>query len=109
MLYEPIPRPGEPIVADGRRRRRAPTALVAEVRIGSAPWQRVQLINVSLTGFRIAWIPGATPGTVLRIRIPNLELLSAIVRWRRNEGVGCEFSSPLSLYVFEHLVGAAGG
>jgi len=83
---------------------RAEVSLSCEVRQGARPWTRAQLDDISQAGFRIACMPGAKRGTPLRIRIPGLEILNAEIRWLQDEAVGCEFTSPLHVAVFEHIV-----
>jgi hypothetical protein len=86
------------------REARALVSLVCEVRQGSRPWRQARLDEISTTGFRISQFPDCSPQLPLRIRIPGLELLSATVRWQRDDTVGCEFASPLHVAVFEHIV-----
>lgn len=83
---------------------RAEVSLECEVRLGTRPWVRVQLDDISQAGFRIARLSGAKPGTPLRIRIPGLEILNAEIRWLQDEAVGCEFTGTLHVAVFEHIV-----
>lgn len=65
---------------------------------------RVRLEDISRSGFRIAWFPGASIDQPLKIRIPGLQLLTANIRWRREAAMGCEFDTPLHIAVFEHIV-----
>jgi PilZ domain len=78
--------------------------LLCEVRQSSRPWQMVQLEDLSQTGFRIAWIPGANKHIPLRIRIPGMQVLSAHIRWQEGNAIGCEFTAPLYIAVFDHIV-----
>ncbi len=82
-------------------------ALECEVRQGARPWKVTRLEDLSPSGFRIAWFPNCRPEIPLRIRMPGLEMLTAHVRWRDEGAVGCEFSAPLHVAVFEHLVRSA--
>ena len=82
---------------------RATVSIACEVRQGSRPWRFVLLEDLSQSGFRMTWLPGMMDGVPLRIRIPGLAVLSADVRWRNNEGAGCQFSSPLHVAVFDHI------
>lgn len=95
--------PGE---AAGRERREQ-IAIECEVRQGTRPWKMTRLEDLSPSGFRIAWFPNCRPEIPLRIKIPGIELLTAHVRWQKDGGVGCEFTSPLHVAVFEHLVRSA--
>lgn len=78
--------------------------LECEVRQGTRPWKLMQLEDLSQTGFRIAWYPNCRAEVPLRIRMRGLEMLTAHVRWQRDGAVGCEFTAPLHIAVFEHLV-----
>ncbi|MGE3692454.1 MAG: PilZ domain-containing protein [Novosphingobium sp.] len=82
---------------------RATVSLACEVRQGSRPWKVVLLEDLSPSGFRISWLPGAREDVPVRIRIPGLQVLSAEVRWRTNEAIGCKFESPLHVAVFDHI------
>ena len=83
---------------------RADVSLVCEIRQGIRAWSRVRLENMSPTGFRIAWSPSVNEREPLKIRIPGLELLSAMVRWKDENAIGCSFVSPLHDAVFAHIV-----
>jgi PilZ domain len=86
---------------------RAEVTLLCEVRQGLNPWKKARLEDISPSGFRIAWLPGATKLKPLRIRIPGLQMLSAEIRWHNNQAVGCSFAEPLHIAVFEHILRAA--
>jgi hypothetical protein len=89
-------------------KRRESVTLLCEIRQGTRPWQLVRLDDISRTGFRIAWYPGATSTRPVRIRIKNMEILTAEVRWREGHSLGCEFATPLHVAVFEHMLRQAG-
>jgi hypothetical protein len=82
--------------------KRMQVTIGCEVRQGSRPWKAVRLEDISVTGFRIARYPECR-------RIPGLQLLNAKVCWKEDETVGCEFTQPLHVAVFEHIVRQAGG
>jgi len=88
---------------------RAEIALLCEVRQGFDPWRLVRLEDISQSGFRIAWLPGATTLKPLRIRIPGLQMLTAAIRWQQGKALGCEFVEPLHVAVFQHILTQAGG
>jgi len=77
--------------------------LRCEARIGVGAWSTVILQNLSTDGFQMARTPGLRAETPLRIRLPKLELLPAIVRWVDREHAGCAFVRPLSAYVLDHI------
>lgn len=72
--------------------------------MGGGAWKTARLDDISQAGFCVAWLPGATKDTLLRVRIPELQVLSAHVRWQRDNAIGCEFAEPLHVAVFEHIV-----
>lgn len=82
---------------------RATVSLRCEVRQGSRPWRVVMLEDLSATGFRMNWSAGMLKGVPVRIRIPGLQVLSADVRWSTNEAIGCQFTAPLHVAVFDHI------
>ena len=86
---------------DGQR---ADVTLLCEVRQSIRPWTRVRLMDMSRSGFRVAWFPGVDPQLPLKIKIPGLQILSANVRWKTENSLGCEFTEPLYFAVFEHIV-----
>jgi hypothetical protein len=88
-----------------RRRRdpRSTVALTCQLRVGGGPWRPASLVDLSQSGFRIAWLPSASIGSSLWVRIPGFEAMPATVRWRDMGGVGCQLARPLSQAVFEHI------
>ena len=87
---------------------RAEVILLCDVRQGMTPWKLARLDDISQDGFRIAWLPDASPAKPLRIRIPGLHMLTAEIRWQKGKAVGCAFSEPLHVAVFEHILRQAG-
>ncbi len=88
---------------------RAALGVTCEVRQGTRAWQRVVLEDLSPTGFRILRLASPDPSKPLWIRIPGIQLLTANLCWTHGKATGCEFTAPLHVAVFEHLVRQAGG
>lgn len=86
-----------------RKDTRLPVAFSCQLRIGNGPWRSAGMTDLSCQGFRLAWLPDCEPGRQLWVRIPGLEARTAIVRWRDNRGVGCEFLHPLHAAVIQFL------
>ena len=86
------------------RNGRAGIPLICAVRQGTRPWKPARLEDISQRGFRIAWMPEARIELPLRIRIPGMQLLSADIRWKRENAIGCEFTEPLHVAVLDHIV-----
>lgn len=87
-----------------RENLRAPLCLTCEVRQGTRAWQRVVLEDLSASGFRLSGLAHPDQAKLLSIRIPGMQLLSAKIRWNAGTAIGCEFTAPLHIAVFEHLV-----
>ena len=103
VKHERFPAQRECASAELRGGDRVHLEIIAEVKVGFGAWQKSRLNDVSLSGFRIGWLPNGGHGTDVRIRIPGLEPLTALVRWKDSTGMGCEFTRPLSVYVLEHI------
>lgn len=104
-----LPHPDSPTPELPTREFRAELTLLCEVRQGTRPWRTVRLDDLSQQGFRIAWFPHVSTELPIKIRIPGMQLLSADIRWKTNAALGCAFTEPLHVAVFEHLVKAARG
>ena len=110
MRHEKFPTVDQATSGDAARHgsKRAELSLICEVRQGLRPWKLARLLDLSTTGFRLAWLPEYDEAKPIRIRIPGIEMLSARVCWRKGRQIGCEFSAPLHVAVFEHIAGLAG-
>jgi hypothetical protein len=86
---------------------RASVTLLCEIRQGTRPWSLVRLEDISQQGFRVSRFPSCTLDRPLRVRIPSLQILNARICWHRGKALGCEFTEPLHIAVFEHIVGQA--
>jgi hypothetical protein len=83
--------------------KRAVVSVECEVRQGTRPWKKTRLEDISPAGFRIAWLPGCHKDLPLKIRIPGMQVLTAHIRWKKEDAVGCEFNELLHFAVFEHI------
>jgi hypothetical protein len=96
-----------PLEAAGSREddRRVRICMTCDVRQGARAWQKVRVDEISRTGFRIPHLATISADLPLRIRIPGMSVLSASIRWQSGQSVGCSFTEPLHIAVFDHLVG----
>ncbi|NCU11709.1 MAG: PilZ domain-containing protein [Sphingomonadaceae bacterium] len=109
MLTATTPSADQIGTSNERTAPRAALRLRCEVRQGTRAWQQVVLEDLSPTGFRILRLVSPDPAKVLWIRIPGIQSLTANLCWTRGVATGCEFTAPLHIAVFEHLVRQAGG
>lgn len=87
-----------------REQERAPVVLRCEARVGLGGWNFAILLDLSTHGFQLVRAPGCEVGATVKLRIPGMEMLTAVVKWMTLESIGCAFVRPLSPYVFEHVV-----
>ena len=101
VKYEKIPHDD---ARDRSAKNRILINLRCDVRQGNQPWITIRLENISPKGFRINALPGCHPDMPLQVRVPGIQLLTAYIRWQNGGALGCEFSRPLHVAVFEHIV-----
>ena len=89
---------------DGRRAARADVTLGAGLRQRGAHAVTVQVLDLSITGFRAATHLELAGGTDLWLKLPGLESLHARVVWMRGHHLGCEFVRPLHPAVLDMIV-----
>lgn len=104
---------GQPAAPDGgtdgehRNNGRALVDIDCEIRIGSRAWRRARLADLTPDGFQVAIIDMPARGTPLYIRFAGIQMLQAEVCWARADTAGCRFATPISPYVFEHIIASA--
>ncbi|MEH3035308.1 MAG: pilus assembly protein PilZ [Sphingomonas adhaesiva] len=64
----------------------------------------IDVIDLSVTGFRAQTSFTLWPGTTVWLTLPGLAALEAVVAWRDKTRYGCAFSKPLHPAVFDHIV-----
>lgn len=94
--------------ADNRRALRQGVKLPAKLRDRTGARFNIEVVDLSVTGFRAEVVHTLHPGTAVWITIPGLAGLEAEVAWQRQEHVGCSFLQPLHAAVFDHVVKLAG-
>jgi hypothetical protein len=82
---------------------RARINVTSEVRAANCAWEKAELEDLSCSGFRMRWKPRYQVDSEFSIRFPGLELLRARVCWHDDRRIGCEFTKPLSDFVFDHI------
>ena len=97
---------GEPS-RKGRRSERTQITLGAGLRQRGASGVTVQIMDLSVDGFRVATHLQLEPGTDVWLRLPGLEASHARVVWSENQYVGCAFVRPLHPAVLEMIVAKA--
>jgi len=91
-------------VLDGRRTARADVTVGAGLRQRGASGVTIQLLDLSINGFRAATHLELEAGTDVWLRLPGLESLHARVIWMRGHLLGGEFVRPLHPAVLDMIV-----
>jgi hypothetical protein len=90
---------------DNRRAMRLDVRLAAGLREpGSSQRFDVNVIDLSIVGFRCETSFNLKPGSAAFVTIPGLGSLECTVAWRRGFVYGCGFDRPLHNAVFDHIV-----
>jgi hypothetical protein len=89
---------------DSRGAERKGVVVGAGLRQRGAHAITVQVMDLSVTGFRAATHLELENGSDIWLKLPSLESLHARVVWQRGHMIGCEFVRPLHPAVLEMLV-----
>ncbi len=91
---------------DGEHRftRRADVRIEAEIREVGAGKFKINVLDLSVTGFRMHSLTFINPESPVFLTMPGMAPLSAKVAWTKGDYYGCEFDSPLYPAVFDHIV-----
>jgi hypothetical protein len=93
---------------DGRVAARKEVILGAGLRQRGAHAITVQVVDLSVTGFRAATHLELEPGSDVWVKMPGIESLHSQVKWVRGHWIGCQFVRPLHPAVLEMIVRSAG-
>ena len=88
----------------GRKSERVPIELGAGLRQRGASGVTVQIVDLSIDGFKVATHLDLYPGTDVWLRLPGLEACHARVMWAEGHHVGCAFLRPLHPAVLDMIV-----
>ena len=92
-----------------RKSDRVPLEMGAGLRQRGASGVTVQIMDLSINGFRVATHLELCDGTDVWLRLPGLEACHARVVWSKGHYVGCEFERPLHPAVLDMIIRKANG
>ncbi len=107
-MTEPDKPEDKQTAAEQRDRGRATVDIDCEIKVGHTAWRKARITDLTPEGFRVHILELPPPGTPVSLRFANLQMLQAEVRWSKVSGAGCRFQTPLSDYVFDHIVATVG-
>jgi hypothetical protein len=99
---------GKPARPTGRRSERVTLELGAGLRQRGGTGVSIQILDLSVDGFRASTHLNLAKGTDVWLRLPGLEPYQARVMWTKGVFVGCAFDRPLHPAVLDMVVGKAG-
>ena len=91
-------------IGDNRQTLRKPVKLRARLRDRGAKRFDIDVVDLSITGFRAETAYRLPPGTMVWITLPGMSGLEAEVAWQSYTHIGCAFRQALHPAVFEHIV-----
>ena len=89
---------------DGRRSKRVAVELGAGLRARGGTGVSIEILDLSVSGFRASTHLDLEPGADVWLRLPGLEPYQATVAWAKGNYVGCKFERPLHPAVLEMIV-----
>jgi hypothetical protein len=89
---------------DGRRAERLDVNMKATLREGGSTKYVVDLLDLSVTGFRFKTSYNLNIGMRVWLNLPKLEGRQATVMWCEGFVYGCAYDQPLHMAVFDHIV-----
>jgi len=96
--------PVRPTERKGRSSERVAIELGAGLRQRGASGVSIQVMDLSVDGFRAQTHLDLEEGSDVWLRLPGLESSHAVVMWRKGPQIGCKFERPLHPAVLEMIV-----
>jgi PilZ domain len=89
---------------DGRRAQRLDVQMKASLRETGCTKFNVDVLDMSVSGFRFETAYSIAPSTRVWLTIPGLAAQEAVVAWQDRFRYGCYFVNPLHIAVFDHVI-----
>lgn len=89
-----------------RKHERGDVRIAAEIRESGAGKQKISVIDLSRSGFRMHCLFYIPHDRTVYLTLPGFASLEAHIAWQDGDYYGCEFHQPLHEAIFEHLLRA---
>lgn len=89
-----------------REHKRGDVRIAAEIRESGAGKQKISVIDLSRSGFRMYCIFHIPKDRTVFLTMPGFAALEAKIAWQDGDYYGCKFDHPLHEAIFEHLLHA---
>jgi len=93
-----------PPIDESRRALRKAVKMRAQLRDRGTTKFEIDVVDLSLSGFRAETSFSLQPGNTVWLTLPGLAALEAVVAWKDKFRYGCAFFKPLHPAVFDHIV-----
>lgn len=87
-----------------RRYERGDVRIPAEIRESGGGKQRISVLDLSRTGFRMHCVFLIPMDRTVFLTMPGFASMEATIAWHEGDTYGCRFQSPLYEPVFEHII-----
>jgi hypothetical protein len=87
-----------------RRTCRGDVIITAEIRAFGGRKNKVNVIDLSQTGFRMECLTFIPDSHAIYLTIPSFQQMEARIIWQTEWMYGCEFGRPLYMAVYDHIV-----
>ncbi len=85
---------------------RGDVAIVADIRVPSGGRNKVKVVDLSQTGFRMECLTYIPDDRMVFLTIPGFAQMEARIAWHSEWLYGCEFARPLYPAIYDHIVKA---
>lgn len=89
---------------NSRAFQRGAVRITAEIRESGGGKQKVDILDLSRSGFRMNCVFLIQKDKAVYLTIPGFESLEARVAWRESDYYGCQFVSRLHEAIYDHIV-----
>lgn len=87
-----------------RRFERGSVTIAAEIRESGGGKQRISVIDLSRTGFRMHCIFLIPADRTVYLTLPGFQSMEAHIAWHEDDYYGCQFSHPLHEAIYDHVI-----
>ena len=95
---------GDEHLFNSRLFRRDEVRIAGEVRERGGGKQRISVIDLSQSGFRMHCVFLIPNDRTIFLTMPGLEAMEARIAWHESDYYGCEFKRKLYPAVYEHII-----
>jgi hypothetical protein len=104
MHAQDTPAPSAIRTSEDRKFCRGEVAINASIRAVGGLKTRVNVLDISATGFRMECLTYMSNSHLIFLTMPGFHQMEASVAWQTEWMYGCQFTRPLHVAVLDHIV-----